>query len=112
MVVAKCRRLGARVVALDDVVLVRPAVGAALVDVVVRQGYPRFMSAARDELRELVEQLPDDEVPAVLAEIRRHVVPVATRPWPPAFFAAGEASRSDVAEWAEEILGEGFGRPA
>jgi len=85
---------------------------AALVDVVVRPRYPLFVSAARDELRELVEQLSDDEVPAVLAEVRRHVVPVTTRPWPPAFFGAGEASRSDVAERAEEILGEGFGRPA
>ena len=75
-------------------------------------GYPGFMSAARDELRELVEQLPDDEVPVVLAEVRRHVVPATRRPWPPAFFGAGGASRSDVAERAEEILGEGFGRPA
>jgi hypothetical protein len=70
------------------------------------------MSAARDELRELVEQVPDDEVPAVLAEVRRHVVPAAKRSWPPAFFGAGTASRSDVAERSEEILSEGFGRPA
>ena len=70
------------------------------------------MSSARDELHELVEQLPDDEVPVVLAEVRRHVVPVGKRPWPPAFFGAGTASRSDVAERSEEILGEGFGRPA
>ncbi|MGH3612167.1 MAG: hypothetical protein ACRDRK_06050 [Pseudonocardia sp.] len=69
------------------------------------------MSAVRGELRELVEQLPDDEVPVVLAEVRRDVVAVTTRPWPPAFFGAGQARRSD-AEWAEEILGEGLGRPA
>jgi hypothetical protein len=85
---------------------------AVLDEVVGRSGYPQFMSAARDELRELVEQLPDDEVPVVLAEVRRHVVPVTRRSWPPAFFGAGEARRSDVAERAEEILGEGFGRPA
>ncbi len=108
----KAYRVGLRVGARGDRVLVRSAEGVALVDVVSRPGYPRFMSDARDELRELVEQLPDDEVPVVLAEVRRHVVPVTTRPWPPAFFGAGEASRSDVAERAEEILGEGFGRPA
>jgi hypothetical protein len=33
------------------------------------------MSAARDELRELVEQPSDDDMPVVLAEVRRHVVP-------------------------------------
>ena len=71
-----------------------------------------IMSAARDELRELVEQLPDDEVPAVLADVRRHVAQGTGRPWPPAFFGAGRAGRSDVAERSEEILDEGFGRPA
>lgn len=70
------------------------------------------MSTARDELRELVEQLPDEEVPAVLAEVRRHVEPAARRAWPPAFFGAGRASRSDIAARSEETLGEGFGRPA
>jgi hypothetical protein len=38
------------------------------------------MGAARDELRELVEQVPDDAVPAVLGEVRRHIVPGAKRP--------------------------------
>lgn len=70
------------------------------------------MSAARDELRELVEQLPEDEVPAVLADVRRHVTQGTGRQWPPAFFGAGRASRSDVSERSEEILDEGFGRPA
>jgi len=70
------------------------------------------MSAAGDGLRQLVEQLPDDEVPAVLADVRRHVVLAARRPWPPPFFGAGRAIRSDVAERSEEILDEGFGRPA
>lgn len=70
------------------------------------------MSAARDELRELVEQLPDEEVPVVLAEVRRHVAPAPRRPWPPAFFGAGQAARSDVAARSEEILDEGFGRSA
>jgi hypothetical protein len=70
------------------------------------------MSAERDELRDLVERLPDDEVPAVLAEARRHLRSASDRTWPPAFFGAGRARRSDVAARAEELLGEGFGRPA
>ena len=70
------------------------------------------MSSERDELRRLVEGLPDEEVPAVLAEVRRHTSPASARPWPPAFFGAGHATRSDVAARAEDILDEGFGRPA
>lgn len=70
------------------------------------------MSAERDELRELVEQLADEEVPAALADLRRHLRSADDRAWPPAFFGAGRAGRSDVAARSEEILGEGFGRPA
>jgi len=70
------------------------------------------MSAERDELHRLVEQLPDEDLPDVLTELRQHVSPSSTRPWPPAFFGAGRASRPDVAERSEAILDEGFGRPA
>jgi hypothetical protein len=56
--------------------------------------------------------LPDDQVPAVLDDVRRLVAFTRGRPWPPAFFGAGRANRSDVAERSEEILDEGFGRPA
>jgi hypothetical protein len=75
-------------------------------------GYAADVSAEREELRRLVEQLPDEEIPAVLAEVRRHLVAVGERSWPPAFFGAGRAGRSDVAARSEEILGEGFGRSA
>ncbi len=70
------------------------------------------MSGERDELRELVERLPDDEVPAVLADVRRHLPTAVGRSWPPAFFGSGRAGRTDVAARSDEILGEGFGRPA
>jgi hypothetical protein len=70
------------------------------------------MSAERDELRELVEQLPEEDVPAALADVRRRVRSVGERRWPPAFFGAGRAERSDVADRTDEILREGFGRPA
>lgn len=70
------------------------------------------VSAEREELRQLVERLADEQVPAVLAEIRHHLEPVAPRPWPPAFFGAGRGSRPDVAARVDEILDEGFGRSA
>ena len=70
----------------------------------------RRVSAERDELRELVEHLPEDQVPAVLSEARRHLAEASSRSWPPAFFGAGSAGRGDVAERAEELLDDGFGR--
>jgi len=70
------------------------------------------VSAERDELRELVERLPEEQVPAVLSEARRHLTDPDQRPWPPAFFGAGRAGRGDVAERSEELLDEGFGRSA
>jgi hypothetical protein len=70
------------------------------------------MSVERDELRDLIENLSDDEVPVVLADLRRHLRPPEGRAWPPAFFAAGRAGRSEVAARSGEILDEGFGRPS
>jgi hypothetical protein len=70
------------------------------------------VSAERDELRELVEQLPEEHVPAALADVRRRLRPVVERRWPPAFFGAGRAERGDVADRTADILREGFGRPA
>ncbi|HUY49853.1 MAG TPA: hypothetical protein VMV92_29760 [Streptosporangiaceae bacterium] len=70
------------------------------------------MSAQREELLRLVEQLPDDEVPTVLNDVRRHLREGRDRPWPPAWFGAGESRTTDVAARSEELLGDGFGRPA
>ena len=78
----------------------------------VDTGIALQVSAERDELRELVEHLPEEQVAAVLSEARRHLAAVSSRPWPPAFFAAGRAGRQDVAERAEELLGDGFGHSA
>jgi hypothetical protein len=68
------------------------------------------MTIERDELRRLVEELPDEEVPAALAEVRRRLRPVADRPWPPAFFGTGTSRTPGVARRADEFLAEGFGR--
>ena len=49
------------------------------------------MDAERDELRRLVEELTDDQVAPVLADLRRRVRPPAPGPWPPPWFGAIQA---------------------
>jgi hypothetical protein len=68
------------------------------------------MSADRDELERLVHEIPEDQVPLVLADIRRHLRPVEDRSWPPAFFASAPGDGTSIAERADELLREGFGR--
>ena len=70
------------------------------------------MSAQREELLRLVEELPETEVPAVLDDVRRHLRAVKNKAWPPAWFGAGQGSASDVAARSEDMLDDGFGRPA
>jgi hypothetical protein len=68
------------------------------------------MSVQREELLRLVEELPEEEVPAVLDDVRRHLRAVKDRPWPPAWFRAGESRTNDVAARSEDLLEDGFGR--
>ena len=68
------------------------------------------MSAERDELKRLVEELPDDRVPAVLAEARRQQQPQPAGEWPPAFFGSFASGRTDLGRHHEDLLAEGFGR--
>jgi hypothetical protein len=70
------------------------------------------VSVQREELLRLVEELPEEEVPAVLDDVRRHLRVVKDRSWPPAWFGAGEGRRDDVAARSEDLLEDGFGRPA
>jgi hypothetical protein len=70
------------------------------------------VSADRDELRRLIEELPDDQVGSALADVRRRATPRPTGSWPPAWFAAAVARRTDTAAHVDELLAEGFGRPA
>jgi hypothetical protein len=67
------------------------------------------MTVERDELRRLVEDLPDEQVPAALEDVRRRVSPRKSGPWPPAWFGMATARRTDTAARADEILAEGFG---
>ena len=68
------------------------------------------MSAERDELRRLVEQLPDDRVQAVLAEARRQSGSVPAVEPPPPWFGSFASGRSDLGSDHEDLLAEGFGR--
>jgi hypothetical protein len=69
------------------------------------------VSAERDELRRLVEGLPDDRLPAVLAEARRQAKPEAETPWPPSWFGSIVTDRTDIGRRHDDLLAEGFGRP-
>ena len=73
---------------------------------------PREASVQREELLSLVEELPEDEVPAVLDDVRRHLRRVRDRSWPPAWFGAGEGRTTDVAARSEDLLEDGFDRSA
>lgn len=68
------------------------------------------MSADREELLRLVEDLPEAELPAVLAEVRPHVDGAAPRPWPPSWFGSVSGTAPDTAARVDELLAEGFGR--
>jgi hypothetical protein len=67
------------------------------------------MSGEREELRRLVEELPDDQVTAVLAEARRRAQPRGVGSWPPAWFGAVTAGRTDLGRNPDDLLADGFG---
>jgi hypothetical protein len=67
------------------------------------------MSADRDELERLVQEIPDDQVPIALVELRRHLRPVDVRPWPPAWFGIAPGNGDSIAASSDELLAEGFG---
>jgi hypothetical protein len=68
------------------------------------------VSAERDELRRLIEQLPDDRVQAVLAEARRQSGSVPAGEWPPSWFGSFASGRPDLGSNHDDLLAEGFGR--
>jgi hypothetical protein len=68
------------------------------------------MTAARDELRRLVEQLPEEQVLAALAAVQRVVPASQAQVWPPPWFGAITSARSDISERVDALFAEGFGR--
>ncbi|TCK27855.1 hypothetical protein [Pseudonocardia endophytica] len=69
------------------------------------------MSAERDELKRLVDELPDERVPAVLAEARRQRQTQPAVEWPPSWFASFASGRTDLGRNHDDLLADGFGRP-
>lgn len=69
------------------------------------------MSTAREELHQLVDELPDEQVPDTLSLLRARR-DRGERSWPPRWFGAAEGRRTDTAERAKEILRTEFGRSA
>jgi hypothetical protein len=70
------------------------------------------MSVQRVELLRLAEELHEEEVPAEMDDVRRHLRAVQHKPWPPSWFGAGESHTTDMAARSEELLDKGFGRSA
>jgi hypothetical protein len=68
------------------------------------------VSNEREVLRRLIEELPDEQVPAVLAQVRRHLELVPAGTWPPPWFGSIVADHTDLGRNHEELLAEGFGR--
>jgi hypothetical protein len=68
------------------------------------------MTAAREELRRLVEELPEDQVSVALVEVQRLVGTAETAVWPPPWFGAVTSGRSDTSQRVDELLADGFGR--
>jgi hypothetical protein len=71
------------------------------------------VSGEREELRRLVDELPEDQVQAALLNLRQRSALVSTSrqaPWPPAFFNSVTADRDDIGRNHDDILAEGFGR--
>jgi hypothetical protein len=68
------------------------------------------MTAARDELHHLVEQLPEHRVSAAQRELQRLAGEPKSSTWPPPWFGSITAGRSDTSERVDESLAEGFGR--
>ena len=68
------------------------------------------MSAERDELLRLVRELPDEQVPAMLAEARRQRSSPAVSAWPPPWFGSFASGRSNLGRDHDGVLDEGFGR--
>jgi hypothetical protein len=64
----------------------------------------------RAELLRLVDELSEDQVLSALAVLRRHVRPEGATSWPPAFFAGAAGGGTSIADDADELLADGFGR--
>lgn len=72
--------------------------------------YHVVVTAARDELRRLVDDLPEAQVSAALVEVQRLAAAAEPPAWPPPWFGAVKSGRPDISERVDELLAERFGR--
>ncbi|WP_415950711.1 hypothetical protein [Streptomyces sp. KLOTTS4A1] len=64
----------------------------------------------RDQLREMIEQLSDDDIELAAERIRPLILPEPPRRTRPAFIGMGRSGHSDTSQRVDEILREtGFG---
>jgi hypothetical protein len=75
-----------------------------------RDPYTQDMSSQREELHHLIDDLSEEMVPVVLAEVRARTAGKPERPWPPRWFGSAPGSSPDVSERVDEILRDEFGR--
>lgn len=71
------------------------------------------MIAERHELHELVDELPEDQVAVVLADVRRRLPRTEDKAWAPEFFGIvdGADLPADLATNTDDYLAvSGFGR--
>jgi len=66
------------------------------------------MSAEREELRQLILDLPEEEVPTVLGALWPRLRAGKNRARPPAWFGAAQRHTSDAAARTEERLQDRF----
>jgi hypothetical protein len=68
------------------------------------------MSAEREELHQLIQDLPEEEVPVVFGALWPRLRAGKNRAWLPASFGAAQGHTSDAAAWTEERLQGRFGQ--
>jgi hypothetical protein len=68
------------------------------------------MSAEREELRQPIQDLPEEEVSAAFGALWPRLRTGKNRAWPPAWFGAAQGHTSDAAARTEERLQDRFGQ--
>jgi hypothetical protein len=66
--------------------------------------------SAREELRRLVDELPEDRVSVALVEVQRLAGASDAPVWPPPWFGAVSSERTDTSDRVDELLADGFSR--
>ncbi|TQN30373.1 hypothetical protein FHX37_0250 [Haloactinospora alba] len=66
------------------------------------------MDAQREELVRLMEELPEEAVPAVLSNVRARLALAGS--WPPPWFGTATSGDPALSEHVDDVLAEGFGR--